>query len=235
MTDSRCVLSHDKPTAAAVGQLCEHHLAMLREQLKDCAEMFALLPEFLLPGSTPPDDGSKHTKKGTIPAPVRLDVLALTDPRNASDLEWSYESNWDPARGRMTGNGADIPTFRLWLDGWAEYIRSERRMGDGDRTVAGNAHLVHVHMEWLAADSLLTVFVRELKNAHRALLTGVGRSPKRPLGKCWLLVDAFECAGPIWLDGDGASCGKCKETWSGSELIRLRLILEQQTAAVVNE
>jgi hypothetical protein len=226
----RCFMAHDKPAPAVVGSLCDHHYAAVREQLQDCMEMYAILPEFLLPGSTPPDDGSKHTKKGTIPAPIRLDVLALYDPRNATDLEWSYESNWDPAKGKLTGNGSDIPTFDAWLDGWAQYIREGRHMGDenADRSVTGNTWLIRNHLGWLAGDDWLPQFVRELRHAHRALEVGIGKSPKRPLGKCYLEFNDKECEGSIWLSDDakGARCGRCKMTWTGIELIRLRLALE---------
>jgi hypothetical protein len=225
------MLAHDKPAPAAVGVLCAHHYAAVREQLQDCAEMYALLPEFLLPGSTPPDDGSKHTKKATIPAPVRLDVLALWDHRNPSELEWTYESNWDQAKGRMTGNGADIPTYRLWVDSWAEYVRAETPVieEEPDRTVTGNTRLIQAHLNWLAGDTELPLFLRELRRAHRALMAGVGRSPKLPLGKCYLDHDGEECKGSIWMSDDakGAKCARCNANWTGLELIRLRIGLEQ--------
>lgn len=221
-------MSHESPTDAVVGKLCDHHYAAVREQLQDCMEMYAILPEFLLPGSTPPDDGSKHTKKGTIPAPIRLDVLALHDARNVTDLAWSYESNWDQSRGKLTGNGAEIPTFRLWLDGWAEYVREYVTTDNKDRSVTGNTKLLQSHLNWLAGDDMLPTFLAELRRAHHALMAGVGKSPKRPLGKCYLDFDNRECKGSIWLSDDakGARCGRCKATWTGMELVRLRLGLK---------
>lgn len=222
-------MSHEAPTDAVVGQLCDHHYAAVREMLQDCMEMYAIVFEFLLPGSTPPDDGSKHTKKATIPAPIRLDVLALRDPRNATDLEWTYESNWDQSKGKLTGNGSEIPTYRLWLNGWAEYVREHVPDPKPDRTDTGNTKFLQSHLNWLAGDELLHLFVKELRQAHRALMAGVGRSPKLPLGKCYLDFDGKECKGSIWLsdNGKGARCGRCKETWTGSELIRLRIGLEK--------
>lgn len=220
-------MSHAKPVDAVVGMLCGDHYATVREQLQDCMEMYAIVGEFLLPGSTPEDDGSKHTKKSTIPAPIRLEVLALRDPRNATDLEWTYESNWDQAKGRLTGNGSEIPTYHLWLDGWAEYVREYVTDPKPDRTDTGNTKWLQAHLNWLAGDDQLPLFLKELRGAHRALMAGVGKSPKRPLGYCYLDFDGNECKGSIWLadDSKGARCGKCKVTWSGPELIRLRLAL----------
>lgn len=193
-----CVL-HSGRKLATVGQLCDHHREALRETLADIAEMYALLPQYRMPGSTPEAETGehKHTKKADHPALVRLIVLALEDKRNGPVLE--------------PGDVPDVPSV---LAEWAENVRDERALSAlVDGSVGESVRLLQAHGDWIAAQDWLVDFDADLRMLRRSLAMGIGRTGSKPVGKCPSLDgDGKVCLGPLWPATNGMSvdCGTCK-------------------------
>jgi hypothetical protein len=247
-------MKHRKLSEAFYGRLCGHHYRLLQDQLREVVEMWALLPLYLLPGSAEESE-HKHTKNPYPPAPMRLEITALNDAR--SDPE-EQRVSLETHGHRYESNGAEgLPAIQAQLFGWAEYVRAERgmvRRGDilegpihpgtcghrscrrirdkGKTTIMESVGTIGSHLEWLAGDDLVETFTAELKAIYSTLRSMTGDPLPKPLGKCYVDInqDGKECRGPIWesSDGAGARCGDCGTTWTGAELIRLRLIIARQ-------
>jgi len=210
--DRPCILQHRDAARATVGYLCDHHLAMVRETLTDILEFVAILPWFTLPGSMPDSDDIKRTKKPDAEAPIRLDVAALTDRRN----------------GPVVQSG-DIPDIPGVLAGWVNLVVEERTLDYTGVTVTENCRFLQRHNNWIAQQPWLDEYWLEIRNARRVLAQAVGHQDPKPIGKCPVLLDdGKECSTNLYADPDTGSvkCRHCHSSWSGRELVRLRLMQE---------
>jgi NADH pyrophosphatase NudC (nudix superfamily) len=93
--------------------------------------------------------------------------------------------------------------------------------------VSGSVRLLRRERRWIARQPWLDDYVAELAGLHRAVASAVGASMwPRPIGCC------PNCGAPMYptIGVDVASCRRCKSSWSGVALARLRLIHEQEGA-----
>ncbi len=74
--EEACVLPHPERTRRKYGLTCHRHYHWLGNTLNEMVELYALLPETILPG--PGGDGRAATKVDG-PAPMRLEIVALTE------------------------------------------------------------------------------------------------------------------------------------------------------------
>jgi hypothetical protein len=210
--DEACVLGHPEPAERYVGYACRRHYHWIDRTLAEIVELFALLDDVLLPG--PANGGDRHATRDGSPAPGRVEVMALTDKR---------------ARGIGDSTQRDdIPDVPGTLYGWVRVLIEERGVTDDqDGTVTGSIRLLRHERHWIANQDWLDIFAEEITDLHRAVARGVGDSMwPRSIGKC------PNCGTPMYptIGADEAHCRKCKSSWTGIALARLRLIHEQEAS-----
>lgn len=208
--DEACILGHVEPTERFVGYACRRHYHWLDRTLNEIVELFALLPEVLLPG--PANGGDRHATRFGSPAPGRVEVMALTDKR----VRGIGDSTKDD----------DIPDVPGALYGWVQVLIEEHQLADvPDGSVASSIRILRRERHWIARQEWLDIFAEEMTDLHRAVSRGVGDSMwPRSIGKC------PNCGSPMYatVGVDEARCRRCKSVWTGIALARLRLIHEQE-------
>lgn len=217
MTPGICILPHhrdpDRPRGTAEGLLvCKGHYDRVLEQLDDIQSLLFEVPDvFPVKGGS---DG-RSSKGAAPPVPVRLDVIALHDPRN----------------GQATEPG-DIPDVWGVLSAWAAQVIEERPARD-----VGPVGTLKANHDWVCAQDWVGDYTAELRLVENALRSVTGLQRPKPVGRCPRFIgtgkDIRECGGGIWpiLDGEGkptdsVGCSACGEVRSGMERVRLRLMME---------
>jgi hypothetical protein len=211
LTDPRepCILGHPQPVEAYIGYACRRHFHWINDTLYQICELFALVDDVLLPSAN--GDGRSGTRVGS-PAPGRVEVMALTDSRAKTPIDLDDED--------------DIPDLPGSLASWAAMVVDGRHATDelsGD--VTQSVRILRRERHWIAHQDWLDDYVTELAALHRAVALAVGDTMwPRPIGKC------PNCGAPMYptIGVDEASCRRCKASWSGVALARLRLIHEQE-------
>jgi len=227
--DERCVLGHPEPVERYVGYLCRRHYHWVDRTLQQIEELYALLPDVLIPG--PGGDGRGSKQVGS-PAPGRIEIMALTDPRNSGTARPMTPYLNSDGRGGLESNGDAVPDFPGQLASWAQMLIEERPLENEDGTpitfngtVSESVKLLRRERHWIASQEWVDEYTGELHDLHRAVARGVGDSmwPK-PIGKC------PNCGTAMYptIGADVAHCRRCKSSWTGVNLARLRLIHEQE-------
>lgn len=232
-TGPDCVLKHKEPRFAAPGLLiCAGHRRWLHEALEEILIAAALLPIFLEPGTAEDDGHQVKGKRVDPPAPIRLDVVALTDRRGAY-IEADHAVGITPAL--------------VLLEAWARVVREERQLAfpETKATIFTEVRLLQAHTDWIASQPWIYDYVKELKDCHKALQSAIGYHDAKPVGRCPIVhqittiddngVETTEpqlCDGPLYQDIHGrlsvqcSSCGEqWGELWGQTELRRLGLIM----------
>lgn len=209
--DQACILGHAQPVAREFGFACKRHYTWIDRTLRQIEELFALLEDVLIPG--PGGDIRSGTRVGS-PAPGRVEVMAITDPRAKTPIDLD-----DPD---------DVPDLPGTLASWARLIVEERQTTDtihGD--VSTSVRVLHRERGWISQQRWLDDYAFELAAIHRAVARAVGDSLwPRPIGKC--PNDGSPLFNTIGVDE--ITCRRCRATWTGVHLARLLLIFEQEKA-----
>lgn len=213
-----CVLGHpaDKP-AERYGQLliCRRHYRWLDSTLTQIMELFALTPLVLMPGRT----GSGRNTDVYAPAPLRLEVAALTDRRARNTVE-------DPF-----GDPEGIPDVPGTLWQWVRMIAEERPCYPPESaTVMASTSFLHRERHWIGQQAWVDDYATEMVELHRSLARVVGETMfPRPVGHC------PNCAKPLFLTGgvDLVECKRCGSAWTGVALARLMARLNLASEKVV--
>ena len=247
----RCVLCTNR---ADVGYLCGGHLERLAAMLRDIEDEAVHLdarPSMAI--RTGSGKGSLASER----APARLDVLAFLHPQTRQwtrDEQPRYTppapkafgpwclfcdhetcTAWRAGRRRdLHDDEHDAGSDRLMsilgvLNGWARVVREERDLAEPEQiTITGERDLLSRHLDWCAAQPWIDEMFGELRQLRAALKSLNGTEDDKPVGRCYLLIDGEECAGPIWMDqaAGHAHCGRCKNTWDGEQVARLKFALE---------
>jgi Zn-finger nucleic acid-binding protein len=217
--DEACVLGHPEPVKRYVGLVCRRHYSFLADTLTQIIELAALVNDVLQP-NTGQIDGPRSNDIDA-PAPLRLHVAALTDPRTEQADDW-----WDEPD--------IIPNVMRAMAGWVVLIAEETRdeqpgtTTDDYRelaTVTTYCHFLTKHRHWIARQEWLSSYVQELTAIHRVIASSVGDSMwPRSIGPC------PNCKTKLYneIGIDAVTCRRCRTTWTGVHLVRLRLILERK-------
>lgn len=270
--DTDCVLEHADHHEREGGLICRKHYGWIARTLTAILDLYALLPEVIVPG---PASGDRHSASVHSSAPGRLDVMALSDHRTngvhyVDDPEalpsipdalaaWvrlvleerEVESpGWTPALGdwwqtaaarrRPVGPACDRCGHALCV-----YIRSGQQLvrrtvaaevSDGDWVfragrwqlpddVASLVRILRRERSWISQQLWVDDLVADLELLHRRVASGAGDSMwPRPIGKCPNCQTALYPTIGI----DEVTCRRCKSSWEGIALVRLRLIFEQE-------
>jgi hypothetical protein len=217
-----CLLCTRVPTA---GHLCATHADRLADTLiaiEREAELLSAVPSMAVAS------GGRSGTLASHKAPARLDAIALADPR-----PWT-----DSALGVLAS--------------WARVVREDRSLSaTGAATVTTERRLLSTHLPWLLEQPWVDDLHRDLTALLRSLQRANGTAPEPPAGRCPMPHDdGTECRGPLWpqpttshawrpladrcvrtrvtTTGGPITCATCGATWTGPDLARLALILEDQ-------
>lgn len=199
-----CVLPHRTHSRATLGHVCARCVTKHRTWLAEIVELYATLNLVLLVGSVPDNtaDHKRPKKAPEAPAPVRLEVLAMTADRD---------------RLRRTGAWSDLPdTPAVLTDLALRYCDDNSLEG---ASLSGNASTAAVllieHAEALVRLPWVDEYDAELGwvRAKLRLAHGLSDLAAKPVGKCPSLDgNGHTCNGPLWPDTGGAlavECGRC--------------------------
>lgn len=223
-----CILGHPDHAERFAGYACKRHYHWIDRTLQQIEELFALTDDVLVKvSSAMSGDGRGGTQTGS-PAPGRLDVIAFTDPRlvpRAEHLNW-YENS--DGRGGLESNGGQVRDLPGSLAQWARMVVEERDATDElSGCVTESVRVLRRERHWIARQAWLDDYVAELAELHRDVARAVGDTMwPQPIGKC------PNDQAPLYntIGVDSVTCRRCKATWSGVHLARLRLIHEQDKA-----
>ena len=194
-----CPLPHQHPARLDDGYtICRHHQTRLREDLTAAALVLDDLHQLLVTPA-PIDGNDIRAAKTDAPAPCRLDILDLTDPRS------------------------DTPAVHV-LASWCLLVAEERHLATLPRTPPHQARWLTLHLDWLARHPAANDAATELHDVWRWLRTAAGLAPPPPLFTCPVIhpdTDA-ECGGPVYPSPYtfAVRCAACGETWDGQMALR---------------
>lgn len=183
-----CVIHPARPAPPALTDslACKVCVDELEGLLKGLDEQLPRLRAFVQLGATSPDDGVRGGRRADAPAPLRIDVLSLLDPRNDKS-PGKVLAKW----GAVFGTAATPAGLRQALgrivehDQLRAFARDLRALADEVRRAVGEQGPA----------------VRRVATCRRDLPTGDNGTR--------------ECGGPIMAapDGDTATCGRCGDKW----------------------
>ena len=218
LLDTDCILGHADHQLREHGYACRRHFHWINDTLHQIGELFALVDDVLLPG---PSGDERHGTRAGSPAPGRVEVMALTDPRAKTPIDLDGDD--------------DIPDLPGTLHSWARLEIEEQTEHDAGRriallaeldgTVTTSIRVLRRDRTWIAQREWLDDYVTELAALHRAVAFAVGDSMwPRSIGRC------PACGSRMYptIGVDEAHCRRCKATWTGIALARLRLIHERE-------
>ena len=230
LLEGDCVLDHGEHVERHVGLLCRRHYHWIDATLIQLEELFALRGAVVAPGSAGGDRVGAAVESSV---PGRLGVMALTDRRAQF---WREDDD-------------AIPNVPGALESWLRLVEEERGVKllpfqravfavDRRGCVVPAAGLVRWRLpltvtirllrrerHWIAAQPWIDDYVSDLAELHLALARGIGDSmwPK-PIGQC------PNCRRKLYVTVgvDAVTCKRCKASWEGVHLARLRLMFEQE-------
>ena len=213
-----CPLPHrgNAPQIHPPATICDHHSEQLRDRISDIRRWWDVLPDLALASR----DGGGGCGLNSQP-PIRLDILALTDPH--------------------TADGGDIPPATTILTDIANQIAAVRRLTPVHSATAALS-LLQVH--WAALTdtpdpqavygrlSRVWLHLRRLAGEARHTVATCQETHPDPQ------VDD-ECGGAITWTGRQtgviAVCGNCGDTWTDTVILlyeqQTRLAIERQDSA----
>lgn len=198
---------------------CDPCLTDTRRRLREL-ELYAwwlTLPAMLEPtrGTT----GRRTPGYGSRP-PLRLDALAMTDPRSSTE-----PPPFDVARGI----GLDEDQDSTWpIVGTLHTLANHLREHCGDRptqaseaTLYGEIGYILGHLDAVADDPGIVEFVGYVRRLHAQARAAAGDLPEgRRLATCCSTED---CGGDVYpaQHNGSARCKRCGRTYTGLDLARL--------------
>ncbi len=206
-----CPLPHrgHAPAIDPPATMCTHHLEQLRDRISDIRRWWDVLPDLALVS------GGASGRGFESKPPVRLDIIALTDPHSADDGDippaariLTDLANWIAAQRRLTAVHSPTAALRL-LNTHGSALTDH----PDPQAVHGPVTRIWLHLRHLAGESRHTVATCQENHPDPQVDT--------------------ECGGPITWTGRQtgviAVCGQCGDTWTDS----LILLYEQQTRLAI--
>jgi hypothetical protein len=189
VTPQLCTICPARPARPVLTDslACEPCVKGLEQLLKTLDEQLPRLRAFVQLGATAPDDGVRSGRRADSPAPLRIDVLSLLDPRN------------ERSPGKILAKWAAVfgtPATPVGLR------QAMNRIIEHDQLRAFARDLRALAVEVSQACGEQGPAVRRVAACRRDLPARDGDGTR-------------ECGGPIMAapDGDVAVCGSCGDRW----------------------
>lgn len=195
--------------------LCDRCARTLQGWLADIPGLYATLDPYHSPVA---DDTEPHGKRGKLsgsPALVRLDVLALQDPRTAATSSW--HEPWD---------GTVDVAFEMTT--WAALFARDHGIKAPVATIAQACdllltwHATLCRAPWIdECYDVVREVARQLNRAH-----GIGRP--QPVGRCINVYQrgghTIACGHALYAsDGAKIKCGGCGRHYDARQMVLVRL------------
>lgn len=205
-----CVLPHRDPAEATHGLICgpcSNHLANTLTELANQLPALALIH-----GTTTTTRDGIPAHRADPPAPCRLDLIAITDPRTGM------------------GTDGDIIGILGVLHSWARIVREDQHLTppSGRATVMGELGCLTRHHGWIITQPWVDDYAAEIRACQRQLHHALGIAGPTCVGRCPIDTDDGPCAGRLVQDrwgGMGVQCTRCGARWGDTELRRLGAML----------
>jgi len=199
-------LTPKQPLDGAI--LCATCADKLAEALTAAIDARCQLPDLLEPSRNPGQPGGRVRRDP--PAPLRVDVLSVLDPRSTQD-------------GNLFPVDAAVGT-------WMRLIIDER---PGTRVPADTVEaLVWMsrHLDWIIGQPWADEYAKEMRAANRTLqwLTNPRRGSSI-IGRCRAATDTGDdCGGPLrWHDhNQTVRCRRCGDEWGPDDLPHLVRVVD---------
>jgi hypothetical protein len=166
-----CRAPSGQPYPAQQGYLtCDPCAAELRSMLAEVVELYALLDDAMVPGST---EGPGRGSPGFgARSPARDGVLALTDPRS-----------------RWTEDG-DVHSVLEVLSSWADNVREDAGLvpRDIDEAARNDGRLLAGWLDWTAQQGWATGVLDKLTELRHAVATTLGMAQRTVSGEANFLI-----------------------------------------------
>ncbi len=165
----------------------------------DLLALEQLLPDLydLLVTPPPADHNDRRAARTDAPAPCRLDILDLTDPRS------------------------DTPMLAL-LQLWTDNITDGRNLSATPTEPAHQVRLIITHLEWVTQHPTAGEAAHDIHQARVWLESKAGLT-EPPLFLCPVIHQTGqgpqECGGPVYTQRAefGVRCARCGSVWDGYE------------------
>jgi hypothetical protein len=204
-----CRTQADVEPGAMTCAACREHLTRQLGEIESYLTIVTAAP------SRSGDFGPHRPGFASTP-PVRLDVVAMLDPRT-----------------ELNGFGPDdildeVPNIGEDLAGWWRVVQGEHDYhlvggGQGMLVTAAVAVDLRTYIGWICRQAWVDGFAADIQRVHGALARACGDSPAKALGVCLDLA----CGGQVFRRSDDPrdgrlQCRKCSTTYSGLDLVKLR-------------
>lgn len=206
-----CRTHADTEPGAQTCAACREHLTRQLGEIESYLSIVTAVP------SRSGDFGPHRPGFASTP-PLRLDVVAMLDPRT-----------------ELNGFGPDdvldeVPNIGYDLEGWLRVVWEEKKpdwseiqrlspIGALDRY----AVLLRSHIGWICRQPWVEGFALDVARVHGALARACGDQPAKPFARCPAVVDGAVCGGPVVMhaDGEGSQCRTCRASWRRDQLLEL--------------
>lgn len=203
---------HDPiPSPATYGLLCTRCGTRLWAWLTEIPDLYATLDT--RKPDTVEQDGSRHLKVSGSPALVRLDVVALMDPRTVHSEDGLVH----------------VPGV---ICQWAQCLSDDLDLAGPGSTLTEAVELLTTWWESLIKAPWVDEFWAEAKDVRSLLGRAHGEKRPKSIGRCLTVTDKSECGERLYLaEGrDTIKCRKCGRTYDGTELLRVQIQAEREGA-----
>lgn len=234
------------PRIATDGLLCKKDAENLAHWLSEIVDLYATL-DVRIERAAEREGGGKRGKISGSPALVRLDVLALMDPRtNPGDGRPGPDGKREPDDGLV-----NVPQT---ISSWAELLAVEQRMSmcdvDSYTEIDDEDNEITIYtysakpMDLSTATNLLAAwlptvleqmwideFYDEIHSVHSLLDRLLGIPKPKILGHCLSIIgegkiNTRPCGQVLYAPAGTAviRCSNCGRTYNGIDIVRLRAI-----------
>lgn len=202
------------------GLLCKRCARTLRKWLTEIPDLYATLDPYHAPPTDEDPDAyhGKHGKLSGSPSPVRLDVVALMDPRTNAGVPG------DPWDGSTYIPG-EVCT-------WAQVLVEDHDLSSPYGTLTEAAALLLAWFGTVIASPWVDEMWTAMRDIHRLLQRAHGVPRPKPIGEC---INVYErggvtiaCGHTLYAPAAGAKirCSGCGRRYDGYGLVALGKTLE---------
>ena len=231
------------PRIASDGLLCKKDAENLAQWLSEIELLYTSL-DVRMERAPEGEGGGRRGKISGSPSPIRLDVLALIDPRtNAGPSKPSrVDGRREPDDGLI-----NIPHA---LSGWAEIVAIEQHLSmvevdeDGYEWVppfhlSDGLSLLRTWLPTVVARPWIDEFYDEIRTIYGLLNRTLGIPRPRIVGHCISIIgegEATHVCGKALYAPEGTAvirCSACGRTYNGLDIVRLRTIEKHESGNTV--
>lgn len=219
------------PRSSAEGLLCRRCASNLSDWLTDIPDMYATLDTRMR--RTERTEGGKRGKISGSPALIRLDVMAMLDPRT---MPGDGMPGPDGRREYDDGLRDIAGTVCVWA---ARFTEEQHHKTDVTTLAAACSHLI-AWFGTVTEQPWIDEAYDEIRQCKHLLDAAHGTPKPRMVGHCITVTgetsqDMKICGKPLFAAEGTAMirCSECGRTYNGIEIVRLRVVEQHENGDTV--